>query len=155
MQYLDTASVVLGALAGMADTPAARLPRGSYFTEALIREILRTSALRRSTKLPPEVATQPTKLRHVADAPTTHTCYCGSVVQQGGADELRPSKEGTDEQSDTPAGDDGLSHPAGDRGGFGHHLWAARRQQPPLRGRACGRRRARRVLVVLGHLDSP
>jgi len=51
MQYLDTASVVLGALAGMADTPAAPLlPRGSYFTEALIREILRTSAFRRSKK---------------------------------------------------------------------------------------------------------
>src|SRR5215204_5655425 len=48
--YLDTASVVLGALAGMADTSAAPLPRGSYFTEARIGEILRTSALRSSQK---------------------------------------------------------------------------------------------------------
>src|SRR5829696_4778230 len=44
VQYLDTASVVLGALAGMADTLAAPLlPRGSYFTEARIRGIPRTS----------------------------------------------------------------------------------------------------------------
>src|SRR5215210_767939 len=50
MQYLDTASVVLGALAGMADTPAAPLPKGSYFTEARIREILRISALRCTKK---------------------------------------------------------------------------------------------------------
>jgi hypothetical protein len=39
VQYLDTASVVLGALAGMADTPAAPLPRGSYFTEARIETV--------------------------------------------------------------------------------------------------------------------
>src|SRR5919112_6360905 len=45
-----TASVFLGALAGMADAPAAPLPRGSYFTEARRREILRTPTLRRSTK---------------------------------------------------------------------------------------------------------
>jgi hypothetical protein len=50
VQYLDSASVVLGALAGMADTPAAPLPRGSYFTEARIREIPRTSALPNSRK---------------------------------------------------------------------------------------------------------
>src|SRR5215211_744661 len=34
----------------MADAPAAPLPRGSYFTEARIREVLRTSALRSSKK---------------------------------------------------------------------------------------------------------
>jgi hypothetical protein len=34
VQNLDTASVFLGALAGMADTTAAPLPRGSYCTEA-------------------------------------------------------------------------------------------------------------------------
>src|ERR671911_2442505 len=50
VQYLDSASVVLGALAGMADTFAAALPSGSYFTEARIRETLRTSALRGSEK---------------------------------------------------------------------------------------------------------
>src|SRR5215211_7579762 len=39
-----------GCVAGMADTSAAPLPRGSYFTEARIGEILRTSALRSSPK---------------------------------------------------------------------------------------------------------